>query len=127
MKQRLLTAFVLSITVSLPVNAHHAFAAEFDSAKPVKLTGTITKVEWLNPHARFYLKVQGSEWEIELGSPNGLMRLGWTRYSLKPGDSVIIQGYMARDGSHLAAARGINFSDGRRVVVPPAGDGGPER
>lgn len=112
--------------------AHHAFAAEFDNLMPVTLSGKVTKVEWLNPHARFYLDIQDTRgrvtnWELELASPNGLIRQGWTRYSIKPGDLLTVQGYRARDGSRLAAARAINFADGRTVAIGAAGDGGPPR
>src|SRR5262245_8690739 len=95
--------------------AHHAFAAEFDNLMPVTLSGKVTKVEWLNPHARFYMTIEeprgrATNWELELGSPNGLIRQGWTRYSIKPGDLLTVTGYRARDGSRLAAARAINFA-----------------
>src|SRR5690242_18296207 len=92
---------------AVPAVAHHSFAAEYDNKKSVDLTGTVTKVEWMNPHARFYLDVKDdsgkvTNWEFELGSPNGLMRQGWTRNSMKIGDSVSVQGSMAKDGSNLA-------------------------
>src|ERR1700739_1948733 len=90
------------VAAALPVLAHHSFAAEYDSAKPVTLTGTVTNVEWMNPHARFYIDVKDekgevSNWELELGSPNGLMRQGWTRNSLKKGDAVSVTGSLAKD------------------------------
>ena len=126
-----IAAVAASIALSMPVNAHHAFAAEFDAARPVTVTGRVTKVEWLNPHARFYVAMQErgrtNHWELELVSPNGLIRQGWNRSSLKIGDAVVVRGYRARDGSRLAAARSINFSDGRSVLVGTAGDGGPEK
>ena len=88
-----------------PAFAHHAFAAEYDAAKPVKLTGTVTKVEWTNPHTWFYLDVKDSSgkvtnWGFEMGSPNGLMRQGWTRNSIKPGDEVTVEGSSSKDGSN---------------------------
>jgi hypothetical protein len=109
--------------------AHHSFAAEYDSAKPVTLTGTVTKVEWMNPHARFYLDVKDetgkvNNWEFELGSPNGLMRRGWTRNSLKEGDTVTVSGSLAKDGSKLANARTVKLSDGREVFAGSASETG---
>ena len=106
----------------MPALAHHSFAAEYDSAKPVTLTGTVTKVEWMNPHARFYIDVKDqngvvSNWELELGSPNGLMRAGWTRNSLKQGDQVTVSGSLAKDGSNLANARQVTLADGKRVFA----------
>jgi len=102
--------------------AHHSFAAEYDSSKPITLTGTVTKVEWMNPHARFYIDVKDEKgemnnWELELGSPNGLMRQGWTRNSLKKGDQVTITGSLAKDGSKLANARTVKLADGRQVFA----------
>jgi len=112
--------------------AHHSFAAEYDSAKPVTLKGTVTKMEWMNPHARFYVDVKDesgkvTNWELELGSPNGLMRRGWTRNSLKPGDSVIVEGYLAKDGSSLANARNVTLADGRKIFAGSSDDGGPQK
>ena len=121
-------ALVLGMAV-VPASAHHSFAAEYDSAKPVTLTGTVTKVEWMNPHARFYIDVKDDEgkvtnWEFELGSPNGLMRRGWTRNSLKEGDVVTVAGSLAKDGSKLANARTIKLADGRQVFAGSASETG---
>jgi hypothetical protein len=122
MKAKLLAVMVAGLGLllcSVPMLAHHSFAAEYDSAKPVTLTGTVTNVEWMNPHARFYIDVKDEKgevanWELELGSPNGLMRQGWT---LKKGDVVTISGSLAKDGSKLANARTVKLADGRQVFA----------
>ena len=98
--------------VAVPVVAHHAVGAEYDVSKPVKLTGTVTKIEWTNPHAWFYIDVkdqagQVTNWGLEMGSPNGLMRNGWTRNSMKIGHEVTVEGSRARDGSNHANARAV--------------------
>lgn len=128
-KIALLSAVLAVATV--PAFAHHAFSAEFDVKKPITLTGTVSKIEWTNPHAHFYINVKdegGGQvlWEFELASPNGLMRRGWSRGSLKQGDVVIVTGYLAKDGAKLANARSVTMPDGRKVFAgSPDVDGGP--
>ena len=126
-----LVAAGLSVA-AIPAVAHHSFAAEYDSNKPISLTGTVTKMEWTNPHARFYADVKAADgtmvnWEFELCSPNGLMRRGWTRNSLKPGDNISVEGYTAKDGSHLVNARTVSLADGRKIFAGAAEDGGPSK
>ena len=120
------------LLASVPAFAHHSFAAEYDRAKPVTLTGSVTKVEWMNPHARFYVDVKDdsgkvTNWEFELGSPNGLMRQGWTRNSLKEGDVVTVEGSLAKDGSNLANARTVKLADGRKVFAGSAEETGRDK
>jgi hypothetical protein len=125
-----LSAFIAAlglVATVMPMMAHHSFTAEYDAAKPVTLTGTVSKVEWMNPHARFYIDVKDdaggvTNWELELGSPNALMRLGWTRNSMKPGEVVTVEGSLAKDGSKLANARKITLADGRKVFAGSALD-----
>ena len=105
---------------SATVSAHHSFAAEFDAAKPLKLTGTVTKVQWRNPHTYFFIDVKGADgqihnWAMELGSPNVLMRRGWTRDSLKNGDQVTVEGARARDNSYKGNASSVVMADGKRM------------
>jgi hypothetical protein len=117
-----LVAAIATIAGAAPVMAHHSFAAEFDASKPVQLTGTVTKIEWMNPHAYFYIDVKDSSgkvesWGLEMGSPNGLMRQGWTRNSLKVGDEVTVDGSMAKDGSKIANARSVTLAGGNRLFA----------
>ena len=102
-------------------SAHHSFAAEFDASAPVTLSGIVTKIEWMNPHTFIYLDVEEdgtyNNWAIELGSPNGLMRRGWTRNSLKVGDEVNVSGSRARDGGFKANARSVTLADGTRMFA----------
>ncbi len=110
------------LLISTQATAHHSFAAEFDADKPIDLTGIVTKVEWMNPHTFFYIDVEDEEgnwsnWAVELGSPNGLMRRGWTRNSLQVGDEVNIVGSQERDGSLKANARTVMLSTGQRMFA----------
>jgi hypothetical protein len=125
-----IAALALMMVAATPAFAHHAFAAEYDANRKVLLTGNVTKVEWTNPHAHFFLNVKDasgriSGWDLELASPNTLQRGGWTRMSLKVGDVVTVNGYLAKDGSNLAHARDIRLADGRRVLVGSAPDSVP--
>ena len=102
--------------------AHHSFATQYDADAPITLTGKVTKVEWLNPHARFYVDVEdpnGSvvNWNLELASPNVLRRNGWSRNALKVGDEVNVEGSLARDGSKMANARTVTLADGTQVFA----------
>lgn len=126
----LLAPTVIVALWARPVSAHHAFAAEYDANRPVILRGSVTKVEWENPHAHFGLSVQAadgknSNWDLELASPNTLQREGWTRKSLKVGDMVTVNGYLAKDGTNLAHARDVRLADGRRMFAGSAPDGVP--
>jgi len=117
-----LTAGITLVLTAIPALAHHAFAAEFDRQKPVTITGTVTKVEWANPHARFYVDAKDetgkvNNWDFELGSPNGLMRRGWTRNSLKIGDTVTVTGWRAKNAPHVANAGTVTLADGKKVFA----------
>ena len=109
---RLVVVVVATGWLTAPLVAHHSFSAEFDANKPFSLTGSVTKIEWMNPHVWFYLDVKDRDgaitnWGMEMGSPNGLMRNGWTRTSMKPGDIVTVDGSLAKDGSHRGNARTV--------------------
>ena len=109
-----------------PVWAHHAFAAEFDASKPIKLTGEVSKVELINPHAWIHIDVKGGDgkvttWMIEGGSPNLLLRRGFTRNTLPKGTVIIVEGYQAKDGSPKANGRDITFPDGKKMFMGSAG------
>ena len=118
----------IAIAMAVPVRAHHSFAAEFDITKPVTFTGKVTKLEWTNPHAYVYVDVQDPQtgavtnWAIEMGSPNFLIRLGWTRDAMKVGDVVTIEGHLARDGSRLANAKTVVMA-GKKMFGPSEGSG----
>lgn len=114
-------ALALSVPV-VPVFAHHSFAAEFDGTKQISLTGVVTKVDWVNPHAYIYVDVKGDDgavvnWALETGAPNMLYRQGWRKDDLKVGDTVTFDAFLAKDGSHTAAARQVKLPDGRKVFT----------
>jgi len=119
-----------AVAVAVSAHAHHAFSAEFDGAKPVRLEGTVTKWEWINPHAWINIDVTNEagdveKWRIEGGAPNALIRRGWTKDSLPPGTQIVVEGFLARDGSQRASGRSITFADGKRLFVGSTGIGAP--
>ena len=123
----LAAAFGLLVSAA-PLLAHHSFAAEYDTTKPVKVTGVVTKMEWMKPHARFYVDVKEADgtvatWNFELGAIPVLLKQGWRKEALKPGDQVTVEGNRAKDESHTAAARVVLLPDGRRVFGGSAADG----
>lgn len=129
MKVLFLALAVLAFSHSL--RAHHSFAAQYDSTKPVTLTGTVAKVDWTNPHMHFYVDVKDAngrvtQWTFEGFPPNMLVRQGWKRdVSMKPGDTVTVSGWLARAEANTAAAREVTWADGRTLTSgPPAGIGG---
>jgi hypothetical protein len=110
-----LVAALALMTGSRAILAHHSFSAEFDSSKPFKMTGTVTKVEWQNPHTYFFIDVTDDKgkvtnWGMEMGSPNGLMRAGWSRNTMKVGDKVTVEGSLAKDGSSTGNARAVTLA-----------------
>jgi hypothetical protein len=109
----------------LPALAHHSFAEEFDTSKPVTLEGVVTRVDWENPHVHYYIDVTGPDgavvnWSCETGGPGRLARKGWTHDSLKPGDKVVVHGYIAKDGTHAADGRQVTLPDGRSIGLEPS-------
>ena len=132
---RIVIVLVLIAAASLlpaasPVLAHHAFSAEFDANKQVNLKGTVTKMDWINPHAWIHMAVKGADgkvvnWMIELGPPNSLIKRGWTKTSVPAGIEIVVVGYQAKDGASRANGRDIMFADGRKLFAGSSGTGAP--
>jgi uncharacterized protein DUF6152 len=126
----LTTTFAAILLVGTAVSAHHSFAAEFDSNKPIQLKGTVTRVEWINPHTWIHIAVKDAdgkteEWMIEGGTPNTLLRRGLTKTSLPEGTEVVVDGYRAKNGSNRANGRDVTFPDGRKLFMGSSGTGAP--
>jgi len=107
---------------ALPAWAHHSFASEFDVTKPVKLQGTVTQMEWINPHSWIHIDVKNPDgtvtsWMIEGGSPNSLLRRGFTKHSLEAGTQIVVEGYQAKDGANRANGRDLTFPDGKKLFI----------
>jgi hypothetical protein len=125
-----MAAAAFALLLSWPVRAHHSFASEFDASKAIRLRGVLTKIEWTNPHSYFYLDVKDDQgnvvnWSCEAGAPGALSRRGFKRGDLKLGDTIVVDGYPAKDASHLIDARRVTLPDGRIISGGSAGDGGP--
>ena len=121
---RAVTAVGFFWAAAAPALAHHAFAAQYSRDLPVEVTGTVTKIEWMNPHARFYVAAEDESgelvtWDFELASPNTLMRRGWARDSLKVGDTVTVEGFRARNDPHVGNTRSVKLANGKQVFSTP--------
>ena len=126
---------VIALAAIVPAAAHHSFAAEYDQDKPLKLTGAVTRIEWMNPHVYFYIDVKDpasdrvASWAFEMGAPAVLQRFGWRRSTMKIGDVLIVEGWAAKDGAHHGTARAVTLAaTGQRLgAAPSIGDGDPRR
>ena len=117
------------LLAAAPAPAHHAFAAEFDTAKPIALRGTVTMMEWVNPHSWIHIDVKGPDgtvvnWMVEGGSPNSLLRLGFTKNALLPGMEIVVDGFQAKDGTNKGVGRSLTFADGRKLFLSETVPGG---
>jgi hypothetical protein len=129
-KTCMLLAAIGLVVTALPLSAHHAFSAEFDAKRPVKLRGVVTKMEWINPHSWIHIDVKDASgkvtpWMVEGGAPNALLRRGFTKTSLPVGTEVLIEGFQAKDGSNRANGRDITLPDGKKLFVGSSGTGAP--
>lgn len=126
-----LSGLAVVCAMAVPAAAHHSFAAEFDANKPVKLTGTVVKMEWINPHSWIHMDVKKPDgtverWMVEGGAPNALLRRGWTKNSLPEGTEIVVEGFQAKDGALRANGRDITFPDGKKLFVGSSGTGAPD-
>jgi hypothetical protein len=127
MKNRMRARLAIAVSAGLflavsPVRGHHAFAAEFDANRPIKLRGTVVKLDWINPHSWIHIDVKGEDgkavsWMIEGGSPNALLRLGFTKDALPLGSEILVEGFQAKDGSNRGVGKSVSFADGRRLFL----------
>jgi hypothetical protein len=128
---RIFDAALALFLATVPLWAHHSFAAEYDANQPVTLKGTFQKMDWINPHSWIYIDVTGADgktetWACETAPPNGLYRQGWRRTSLKAGDKITVEGFRAKDGTNTMNARSVVTAEGRRMFAGSAGTGAPE-